>query len=604
MLRTTGRGKHVGRFSYYHRTLAETREGVLARLEGIQRQLHDEPLAFNVVKLDARSCVSFLWYGEFESAAFPTLVAALTCDMSRGTARRTDYSGRRNPPILHRKELLLPADSRLVPDATRLTEELERLGAFDAPTPDWHQGWLDHAVGVAGCEFGWRRAGDLRMSSGIERQRTALRRVHISAPMRHLLRFGFLDGAHSVFDYGCGRGDDLRLLAAMNIPATGWDPVYRPDSIREPADVVNLGFVLNVIEDAAERRETLRSAFALARKVLVIGVMLGYQREREQFTAFRDGVITRRNTFQKYFTQDEFRSYVEETLEANAVPVAAGICLVFRNPADEQLFLLARQQVLRRWRLVRREPHSEAVAPLIGQHREQMDAYWLRALELGRPPVAEECPEAESLAGLVGSWRRVHDWVASFFDTEQLDAATIGRQEDLLVYFALGHFSRWRPYTEMPARLKRDVKVFFGNVTKARNAGKRALFAAGDRSRLEEAAVFCHEELGIGKLHVQRHLTLHQSVLGECLPLVRIYVGCALQLFGEAGSVDLIKVYLKSGKVTFLVYDDFDGAEAPMLVERIKVDLERQRVDFFDYVGPFEPQPLEDLREEFFAGRT
>lgn len=96
--------------------------------------------------------------------------------------------------------------------------------------------------------------------------------------MQHLLRFGFLDGSRSLFDYGCGRGDDLRLLAEMKVPATGWDPVFRSDPKRQPADIVNLGFVLNVIEDADERRETLKSAFSLARKVLVVSVMLGYQR--------------------------------------------------------------------------------------------------------------------------------------------------------------------------------------------------------------------------------------------------------------------------------------------------------------------------------------
>ena len=158
----------------------------------------------------------------------------------------------------------------------------------------------------------------------------------MSSPMGHLLRFGFLDGTHSVFDYGCGRGDDLRLLASMDIPATGWDPEYRPDGRQEPADVVNLGFVLNVIEDAEERRNTLRTAFALARKVLIVSVMVGYQREREQFAAFRDGVRTRRNTFQRYFTQDEFRSYVEGTLEVNAIPVAvcihANTCAAARRP--------------------------------------------------------------------------------------------------------------------------------------------------------------------------------------------------------------------------------------------------------------------------------
>ena len=395
------------------------------------------------------------------------------------------------------------------------------------------------------------------------------------------------------------------MLTNMNVPATGWDPVYRPNGRRKPADIVNLGFVLNVIENKEERRDTLRAAFALARTVLVVSVMLSYQCEREKFTVYRDGVRTQRNTFQKYFTQDEFRSYVEDTLDANTIPVAPGICLVFRNSVDEQLFLLARQQVRREWRLVCREPNSEAVASVIEQHREQIDRYWLRALELGRPPAAEECPEEQSLAALVGSWRRVHEWVAGFFDPEELEAARVGRQEDLLVYFALGHFGRKRLYEEMPNQLKRDVRVFFRNVTRAREAGKRALFAAGDRAQVEDAAVFCHEELGIGKLYQRRHLTLHQSALGDCLPLIRIYVGCALQLFGNADNVDLIKIHLQSRKVTFLIYDDFEGAKVPMLVERIKVDLKRLRVDFFDYVvGVFDPQLLEVPPGEFYVRHT
>ena len=144
------------------------------------------------------------------------------------------------------------------------------------------------------------------------------------------------------------------------------------------------------------------------------------------------------------------------------------------------------------------------------------------------------------------------------------------------------------------------MQFFFGSITKARAAGKRALFATGDDERLAEAAVFCHDELGIGKLNENHDLTFHQSVLGECLPLVRIYVGCALQLFGDAGSVDLIKAHLGSGKVTFLVYDDFEGPRTPRLVERIKVDLPRLRVDFFDYVGDHEPQALEEEREVFY----
>lgn len=434
----------------------------------------------------------------------------------------------------------------------------------------------------------------------IARFRTAQRRTNLSSPMRHLMNLGYIDGQHTVFDYGCGRGDDLRLLTELEVSAAGWDPVFHPEGERRSADIVNLGFVLNVIEDAEERQETLRAAFGLAKKVLVVSVMLGYAAHRDQFAPHNDGVRTRRNTFQKYFRQDEFRAYLEAVLDTSVIPIAAGICLVFRNPVDEQLFLLARQQVKRKWRLLRREPESDAIASMIEDHRPQIDAYWRSVLELGRAPTAEECPNALPLTQLVGSWRRVHDWVARFFNQEELEAAALARQEDLLVYFALGHFRRRRPYAALPSRLQRDIRFFFGNVTKANAAGKRALFAVADSDRMAETAIFCHDELGIGRLNGSHDLTFHQSVLGECLPLVRIYVGCALALFGDAGSVDLIKIHLQSSKVTFLTYDDFERGVPAKLVERIKVDMPRLRVDFFDYTARHSPQPLEGDVLEYY----
>lgn len=412
---------------------------------------------------------------------------------------------------------------------------------------------------------------------------------------------GFLDGSLTLFDYGCGRGDDLRLLQAMGITAQGWDPVFLPDAARRSADIVNLGFVLNVIEDPEERSATLVAAYALARKVLVVSVMLGYAARRAQFTPHNDGVRTRRDTFQKYFVQDEFRTYVERTLGSHATLLAPGICLVFRDPRDEELFLLGRRQVRREWRLLRRQPDNPAVAALVDDHRPRIDAYWRTVLRHGRPATADECPQALPLADLLGSWRRVHDWAARFFDPAELEAAAIGRQEDLLVHFALGHFERRKPYAELPPALQRDVRFFFGGIAKAQAAGKRALYAIADKRRLADAALFCHGELGIGRLSELHDLTLHHSLLGECLPLIRICVGCARTLFGEAAAVDLIKVHLQSSKVTFLTYDDFANPERrPRLVERVKVDLARLRVDFFDYVGRFEPQPLDGNPRDYY----
>ncbi|MDE0038476.1 MAG: hypothetical protein OXU77_13130 [Gammaproteobacteria bacterium] len=138
-LRTTGRGKHVGGFSYYHVDLVVQ---VPAAWEFVQKTRgRFKPRSnFNVVRL-SHSRLSFLLYERF-SVAFPALRTSLFCDLASGASRFTDFSRRPNPPILHRKELLLPADDPLVPGAVRLTQRLEGLGAFrGVKTIGTREGW-------------------------------------------------------------------------------------------------------------------------------------------------------------------------------------------------------------------------------------------------------------------------------------------------------------------------------------------------------------------------------------------------------------------------------------------------------------------------------
>ena len=140
-LAATGRGKHVGRFSYYHTSLAAQVPGVMQQLVSHVRKVHDRPFPCNVIKLNDRSRISFLRYDSFD-AAFPVLLAALSCDLETGTARLTSYQGSHNPPILHRKELLLPANDPRVCAGSRLTEWLERHGAFrQTATIGTREGW-------------------------------------------------------------------------------------------------------------------------------------------------------------------------------------------------------------------------------------------------------------------------------------------------------------------------------------------------------------------------------------------------------------------------------------------------------------------------------
>jgi DNA phosphorothioation-associated putative methyltransferase len=105
-----------------------------------------------------------------------------------------------------------------------------------------------------------------------ERGRTAIHRNAVSRPIRLAVKAGYLTAGDSVFDYGCGHGEDVRLLREIGMDVSGFDPVHAPGRKRR-ADVVNLGYVVNVIEDPAERAEVLREAWSLARRFLIVSVL-------------------------------------------------------------------------------------------------------------------------------------------------------------------------------------------------------------------------------------------------------------------------------------------------------------------------------------------
>src|SRR5690242_19087318 len=123
----------------------------------------------------------------------------------------------------------------------------------------------------------------------IDRGRTAIGRAGFSRPIRLAVEMGILPPCSTIFDYGCGDGDDLQRLRAAGYVADGWDPNHRPSARRESADVVNLGYVINAIEDPTERAEALRAAWLLCQRVLVIAARLEHDADGERFREFRDG---------------------------------------------------------------------------------------------------------------------------------------------------------------------------------------------------------------------------------------------------------------------------------------------------------------------------
>ena len=172
----------------------------------------------------------------------------------------------------------------------------------------------------------------------IQRHKTAIHRYALSKPMQTLSQHDYLNGQYSLFDYGCGQGDDVRELTAHGLSITGFDPVHQPDVKKQQADIVNLGFVINVIEKPAERATCLQEAFALSQRLLVVAAMLGNAQMIAKFKRFGDGVLTQRNTFQKYYAQAELKAYIEQVLTCHAIAVAPGIFYVFKDGLDEQVF--------------------------------------------------------------------------------------------------------------------------------------------------------------------------------------------------------------------------------------------------------------------------
>ena len=267
-------GKRVGGALYLHRTAVDLLD--VARKEMVASASERTGACWNVAKIEGEA-VSLLRYEEFDDSPFPCLLASVRVSGDRVV--RTDYEARENPPILHRKELLLRPDDERVPAFSVLTRAAEGHGLFGAP----------HLIGT---KLAWaRRIADAALVLDghelvpvapppveIARHRTAIARNRLSAPMQSLVRHDFVGPGTTVLDYGCGQGDDVRALVDGGVDAFGWDPHFRPGGRRAPADAVNLGFVLNVIEKPAERIETLRLAWSHCRRVLAVAVMVAGHR--------------------------------------------------------------------------------------------------------------------------------------------------------------------------------------------------------------------------------------------------------------------------------------------------------------------------------------
>jgi hypothetical protein len=267
---TANVGKRVGGSLYVHRDALSLLGTLATRVLDAEKIAENQD--WNVAKIEKAS-VSLLIYESFD-ADFPALLVSTKVVLPSGPVTRTDYRRRANPPILHRKELLLaPHDPRL-PQFRALTAAAEDHGLFKNPNRIGTRAAWNALITQAGLVLRNRRfhsANDKMVE--VARHRTAIVRRDLSQPMQLMMRLEIVSQSRTLFDYGCGQGEDIAALSSQGFTAFGWDQHHAVGGQRQPADIVNLGFVLNVIEDPHERLETLKAAWGFAQQALCVAVI-------------------------------------------------------------------------------------------------------------------------------------------------------------------------------------------------------------------------------------------------------------------------------------------------------------------------------------------
>lgn len=423
------------------------------------------------------------------------------------------------------------------------------------------------------------------------RHRTALVRGALSRPVQLAADLGLVTTESTFFDYGCGRGDDIAGLARAGVRANGWDPHFKPDVKKASAEVVNLGYVVNVIPDPSERRDAVLDAWELAEKALVVSARLNSElRTISSGRPHGDGFITGHGTFQKFYSQGELRSWLDTILELETVAIAPGIFVAFKAEGDANEFLM---RTRRRRRHVAKVSRSDRI---YDEHRELIDALMEFFSERGRLPAQTELLDLQGrLKEAAGSLRRAWRVAVTVTPDTDWDAISAERRLDLLVDLALLKLNRRPTFTALPETTRYDVRGLIGSYKQATAEADQLLFSAGDTQVVNNAA----DKSSVGK-RLPTSLYVHESALHDLHHVLRVYEGCARWLVGEIEGANIIKLATDKPKVSYLEYPDFDRDPHPVLRRTTFVRVGALDVDERDYTDSENP-PILHRKETFVA---
>ena len=535
--------------------------------------------------------ISYLFYPNFDTDPHPALQASIQVDLETLAVGFRDYSDSENPPILHRKETFVTPEYPLYAEFAALTRAQVALGLLNHPQGigtklGWEERLQVYGVEIQGHRL-IKRENSPRPANivpKIDRHKAAIIRPDLSRPVRLALESSLFSPESTFFDYGCGHGGDVNRMTEQGYISCGWDPYYAPDTPRIAADIVNIGFVINVIEHQSERREALIQAWELTQKVLLVAAQVLISDIKRGVIAYGDGIITNRNTFQKYYEQEELKVYIDQVLGVDAIPVALGVYFVFRDEAEAELFRASRfrsRATTPRIRLCvqRFEEYQELLTPLMNFMTER-----------GRMPIKGELPQEGEIAAEFGSFRRAFNVIIQATDSEEWQAIADKRRQDLMVYLALCNFSRRPRLRQLAPAVQEDILGLYSSYKQACIDADLMLKSLGNTELIIKRC----QESKIGK-KLSNSLWVHISALQALDPLLRLYEGCASRTIGRLEEANVIKFHLQTPKISYLFYPDFDINPHPILSKVMTIDLRDLHVTYQDYDLEDDPPILHQI---------
>ncbi|BAQ62598.1 hypothetical protein GM3708_3004 [Geminocystis sp. NIES-3708] len=589
-------GKHLPNSLYVHISALIYLDISLQKYEQQTRELVKNIDDFTLVKFNLEKVkISYLYYPDFDTNPHPALIKSIVVNIQDQVSKVINYNNENNPPILHRKETFVNINYIHYEKFKHLTHIEEKLGLLDNTRyiglrKEWEQLLTDHSLIFIDHNLACHINNNPQEFIKIERHKAAIHRNRLSRPVNLALEAGLFSEKTTFFDYGCGHGLDVKIMAEKGYESNGWDLFYHPDNPLKDSDIVNLGYIINVIENVAERREALVKAWLLTKEILIVAAQVLIDDRQRGFMAYGDGIITERNTFQKYYEQEELKTYIESVLNKEAIPAGLGIYFIFRDEEKANNFRASRF-------------HSKVKAPRILLPIKKFDDYQVLLnplinfyTERGRLPQKGELSQEAEIKAEFRSFKQAFKIILQVTNESEWDQIADQRRQDILLYLALSRFGNRPNIRQLSPILKMDIKNLFGNYQAACFLADEMLITLRN---LEIIKKIC-QDLTIGKVFEKSYL-VHLDMLDSLPTLLRLYEGCASRTIGRMEGANLIRFYFNIPRISYLYVPDFNRKKEPVLRTTMTIDLQDLRVQYRNFIDDTNAPKIKDKHLLIFA---